>query len=72
MLLAWDKKTFSHGLQPFLKKLTSEHALFGLAVAVDMAYPFISSGIGALDIHGFMVKMAQAQQRPWEGLRRTC
>ena len=36
--------------------------------ALGMASPFVSSGIGALDSHGFMDKLAGARQRTWDGL----
>ena len=36
--------------------------------ALGMASPFVSSGIGALDSHGFMDRLAGARQRTWDGL----
>ena len=36
--------------------------------ALGMASPFFSSGIGALDSHGFMDRLAGARQRTWDGL----
>ena len=36
--------------------------------ALGMASPFVSSGIGALDSHGFMARLAGARQRTWDGL----
>ena len=36
--------------------------------ALGMASVFISSGIGACDSHGFMNRLAGAQQRTWDGL----
>ena len=35
---------------------------------LGMAPPFISSGIGALDSHSFVAKMAEVRQRTWDGL----
>ena len=32
------------------------------------AFPFFSSGISALDSHGFMDRLAGARQRTWDGL----
>ena len=37
---------------------------------LGMASPFIFSGIGALDNHGFVAKMAEVQQRTCDCLRR--
>ena len=36
--------------------------------ALGMASPFVSSGIDALDSHGFMYRLAGARQRTWDGL----
>ena len=36
--------------------------------ALGMASLFVSSGIGALDSHGFMDRLAGARQRTWDGL----
>ena len=36
--------------------------------ALGMASPFVSSGIGSLDSHGFMDRLAGARQRTWHGL----
>ena len=36
--------------------------------ALGMASPFVSSGIGALDSHGFTDRLAGARQRTWDGL----
>ena len=33
--------------------------------ALGMASPLVSSGIGALDSHGFMDRLAGARQRTW-------
>ncbi len=36
--------------------------------SLGIASPFVSSGIGALDSHGLLSRMAQGRQRVWEGL----
>ena len=35
---------------------------------LGIAYSFVSSGIGPLDIPGLMARMAGGQQRTWDGL----
>ena len=54
-----------------VRRLRRALSLLSLSQSLGMASLFVSSGVGALDNHGFMDRLAGARQRTWDGLGRA-